>query len=134
MTPVYATPEDLAEWLPGAPTGTVAERLLERASRDVYQATKTAFYEADESGMPTDPGILDALRTATLEQAAWRLARGDAGGAGAWDQVAIGSARLARRAGATAPGERAAGGGTLGADALSVLQSAGLVGTGPIIC
>ena len=137
MVPVYATPAELADWLPGdvtAPTGTAADRLLERASRDVYRATVTACYDADDTGMPTDADILAAFKAATLEQAAWRLENGDDGAAaGMWDQVGIGSANLRRRAGAVAPKARAAGRG-LGADALAVLQAAGLVGTHPIIC
>jgi len=126
----YATPEELGEFLAPKPAPPDAARLLDRASRDVDGALLCAVYDVDDTGMPTDPAVAQALKTATLEQAAWRLRMGDgASSAGKWSRVAIGSANLERRTDRTAPDEAAVG--RLGADASEVLQLAGLLNNGP---
>jgi len=126
----YATVQELADFLAPRAAPPDAARLLDRASRDVDRALLCAVYDVDDTGMPTDPTVAEALKTATLEQAAWRLRMGDgASSAGRWSRVTIGSATLERRTDRTAPDETAVGG--LGADAYAALQLAGLTGHAP---
>jgi hypothetical protein len=125
----YATVQDLAEFLTPQPAPPDAARLLDRASRDVDQALLCARYDVDTDGMPTTPKVAAALKAATLEQAAWRMATGDGtGSAGKWRAVRIGSASL-ERTDHTPPAERRVG--DLGADAYAELQRAGLTGQAP---
>lgn len=66
---VYATEADLA----GAPWGVTPENatsLLRAASVLVRQATRTAVYDVDATGAPTDTTVAEALRDATCAQAA----------------------------------------------------------------
>jgi hypothetical protein len=126
----YATVEELTEFLKPKPVPADAAQLLARASRDVDKALLCAVYDVDTAGMPTAPAVAQALKEATLEQAAWRMRMGDgASSAGKWSRVAIGSANLERRTDRTAPDEAAVG--RLGADASEVLQLAGLLNNGP---
>ncbi|WP_067470041.1 hypothetical protein [Actinomadura macra] len=126
----YATPAELAAFLAPDALPAGAQRVLDRASRDVDAEILTAVYDVDEGGAATDATVVAALREATLEQAAWRLDSGDAkGAAGVWGQVAIGSAQLTRRTDRTAPKEATIGG--LCADAYRVLMLAGLTGHEP---
>ncbi|GAA4059813.1 hypothetical protein [Actinomadura miaoliensis] len=126
----YATVQELADFLTPKPAPPDAARLLDRASRDVDRALLCTVYDVDDTGMPTAPAVAQALKEATLEQAAWRMRMGDgASSAGKWSTVSIGSASLARRTDRTAPDEAHVGG--LGADAFEVLQLAGLTGHAP---
>lgn len=134
MAPTYATPAELAEFLAPdpAPADVVAGRLLVRASRDVRRATKAARYDVDDEGLPTDAGILDALKAATLEQAAFRIEEGDEEGipSGGVSSASIVGVSVTRAAGA-------AGGGTpttvngLAYQAWLALDEAGLIGQAP---
>lgn len=135
MAPTYATPADLADFLAPAPApaDVVAGRLLDRASRDVRRATVCARYDVDESGVPTDPDIAEAMKTATLEQAAWRIEEGDEEGipSGGVSSATIVGVSVTR-------GGVGAGGGTpttiggLARQAWLVLADAGLTGHAPI--
>lgn len=136
MAPTYATPVELAEFLlpDPAPADAVAGRLLDRASRDVRRATKTARYDVDDTGLPTDATILDAFKTATLEQAAWRIGRGEeegipSGGGAVTSATIVGvNVTAAAGAGSGAIPETVNG---VAYQAWLVLEDAGLTGYAP---
>ncbi|MER7697036.1 hypothetical protein [Streptomyces sp. NPDC096095] len=100
MPRVYATPEQLAD-ATGRPAPADAVRLLTRASEDVDDALRTAIYDTDATGMPTDPDVLDALAAATCAQVEYVAAQGgdDTGAAGQWDSVSIGPVAMSGRKG-----------------------------------
>ena len=93
----YATADDLAacDFLPTgitAPTGADAARLLSRASRAVDGILRRAVYDVDDDGLPTDSGVITAVRDATCAQACWWLETGDeAGVASSLDSLGAGS-------------------------------------------
>lgn len=126
---VYATPDELTVFLAPEPVPAGAERLLVRASRDVDRALLCARYAVDDTGAPTDPKVADALKEATLEQAAYRIASGEEDGIAApAGSAAIGSVNVTR----TAPGAPGSGTvGVLGEQAHEVLLLAGLTGHAP---
>lgn len=129
----YATPEQLGEFLDPEPTPANAARLLDRASRDVDRELKCSVYDVDDSGMPTKQAVIDALREATLEQVAWRLAQGDdegLGAAGVYSSVSIGSVTLSRGSGSGSGGS-SGGAEDFGEQARQILDDAGLLGFEP---
>ena len=136
MAPTYATPAELAAFLTPdpAPADAVAGRLLDRASRDVRRATKTAVYLVDATGLPTDPDVLAALKEATLEHAAWRIGRGEedgipSGGGAVTSATIVGvNVTQATGAGSGAIPETVNG---VAYQAWLVLEDAGLTGHGP---
>ncbi|MGC5343648.1 hypothetical protein [Streptomyces sp. DT171] len=97
---MYATPEQLAD-ATGQPAPADAVRLLTRASEDVEDALRTAVYDTDATGMPTDPDVRDALAAATCAQVEYVTAQGgdDTGAAGQWDSVSIGPVSMSGRKG-----------------------------------
>ncbi|MFI6534184.1 hypothetical protein ACIBHY_17115 [Nonomuraea sp. NPDC050547] len=109
-----------------------AELLLTRASREVDQALLSAVYDVDEDGAPTEAAHVTALMEATCEQVAAWVEEGESGTgvAGRWDDVQLGSLRLARRGRGSQAG--VGGGGSAAArlapQAWKILQQAGLVG------
>ncbi|QWQ43058.1 hypothetical protein KME66_20315 [Streptomyces sp. YPW6] len=124
MPRVYATPEQLAD-ATGQSAPVDAVRLLTRASEDVEDALRTAVYDTDATGMPTDPAVRDALAAATCAQVEYVLAQGgdDTGAAGRWDSVSIGPVSMSgRRDGPTAPDAV-----DIGPRALRTLKRAGLL-------
>jgi hypothetical protein len=131
----YATADDLADLL-GNQVPPNAQRLLDRASRDVDRAIKCARYSTDVNDLPTDPVVLAALKAATLEQVAWRLECGDVNGirhdaqSGVPSGGGAGSVSLSR----TGNTVGAATGGTpqLGDQPQWILRQAGLMGLAPI--
>ncbi|MGC5398080.1 hypothetical protein ACPXCP_20390 [Streptomyces sp. DT20] len=121
---MYATPEQLAEQT-GQPAPADAERLLRRASEDVDDALRTAIYDTDSAGMPTEPAIVDALAAATVAQVEYVTEQGgdDTGAAGQWDSVSIGPVSMSgRRGGPASPDEV-----DLGPRALRTLYRSGLL-------
>lgn len=102
MAGSYATQADLYGFTPAAFKATVpadpeATRLLTRATELVDIALKTAIYDTDTNGYPTDTTLLGALRDATCAQALWWLQTGDETGVGAqWSSMSIGSLSLSR--------------------------------------
>ena len=82
MTLVYAVPDDLAAWT-GSAAPANATPLLRSASLLVRDATASAFYAADTTGLPTDPTTLQAFKDATCAQAAFWAANGIDPAAGA---------------------------------------------------
>ncbi|MDT0432803.1 hypothetical protein [Streptomyces salyersiae] len=121
---VYATPEQLSEWT-GEAAPADADRLLTRASEDVEDAARTAIYDTDDTGMPTDPDVIAAFADATCAQVEYQQETGDTGtgAAGQWDSVSIGPVSMSGRRSAPAVG----GGVDLGPRALRALTRAGLL-------
>jgi hypothetical protein len=135
---IYATPADLAAppWsLSPLPTD-VDARLLS-ASLLVARATRSAVYDVDETGAPTDPTIITALRDATCSQVVTWAALGiDPRAAGAdaatsSGRVAttrtLGPATLAYAGTEAATARRAATATTITLEAHGILDAAGLL-------
>lgn len=122
----YATVEQLDGVLDYTPDG--AQRLLDRASRDVDRALLCGVYDI------TDPAIVTALKEATLEQVAYQLEIGNSKGithglqGGVPNATSAGSVDLSR---GTSVGGSSSQMPWLGAQAFAVLQTAGLIGQGP---
>lgn len=66
---VYATADDLAAWTGEDPPSN-AQQLLRTASLAIRDVTKTAFYATDDTGLPTDPVIVQAFKDACCAHAA----------------------------------------------------------------
>lgn len=78
MSPIYATPDELAKYITGDPGATAGANAalytlrIRSASRLVTKATETATYSTDGDLLPTDTLKRDAMREATCEHAsAW---------------------------------------------------------------
>ncbi|MFB4276044.1 hypothetical protein ACBJ59_12170 [Nonomuraea sp. MTCD27] len=128
----YATEADLVpDYVSPAPAN--VELLLTRASRLVDQALLSAVYPVDENGLPTEAAHIVALRDATCEQAAAWAEEGETGTgvSGRWDDVQIGSVRLARRGASTGAGGGGSAAARLAPQAWDILQQAGLTGMEP---
>lgn len=141
MLPVYAQPSDLtaAPWFLTIQDQD-AQRFISYASRLVRAATKTAIYTADFStGLPVDGGLRDALRDATIAQvASWSAlaidpAKGAADGGRTASSKSLGSASIQYSSYASSIEARARVATALSADAISILQDAGLVGQSPVV-
>jgi hypothetical protein len=78
---VYATTDDLADFLVSVPVWPGAERHLQQASEDIDDLLIGAVYEVDADQMPTDPTIRDAVKRATCAQAQFIQTGGDETGA-----------------------------------------------------
>lgn len=128
----YATVGELTTALGYAPVN--GQQLLNRASRDVDRAIQCATYETDSGGLPTDPAVLAALKTATLEQVAYQLTVGNADGvahamqSGVPSNESAGSISLSR---GPSSGGSTDGLPWLGEQAGWVLRQAGLLGQAP---
>ncbi|MEU6858830.1 hypothetical protein AB0B28_08155 [Glycomyces sp. NPDC046736] len=128
--PVYATPEEYAEWLaaggtPSAPPAG-AQRALRAASGRIDELLTTAYYETDADGRPVKADVVEALMEATCAQADYQRAIGDRNSTGAqqFASAKIGTASVTRG--------QATGGGTktaspYSAEAASILRRAGLI-------
>jgi len=124
--PVYATAADYAAYT-GQSAPADADRLLARAAEVITQAMKTGLYAVDSGGVPTAATIRAALRDATCAQVAyWTLTGDEQGTSGEWDQVQIGSVRLARGGN---PRQPTTGGGVsrLAPHAYTLLTNAGVL-------
>lgn len=129
---VYATPADLQTWTGTAPPAN-AEQLLRSASLLVRRDTKTALYSTDDTGLPTDSDLAQALKDATTAQAAaWAAANVDptAGpatvtGTPKSSSIGSGSIDLGQRDGLDT--DRAAITDRLVPDAAQILADAGLL-------
>ncbi|TDB86276.1 hypothetical protein E1264_18450 [Actinomadura sp. KC216] len=123
----YATVVELTAHLGYAPEG--AQRLLDRASRDVDRALLCSVYDA------TDTAVTDALKAATLEQVAYQLTIGNVDGIAHGMQPGVptgssaGAVDLSR---GTSVGGASAGLPWLADQAFVELQRAGLTGQGPL--
>ncbi|GAA2037368.1 hypothetical protein GCM10009740_31460 [Terrabacter terrae] len=132
---VYATPEDLAPWT-GATVPDNAEQLLRVASGLVADATITAWYTADASGLPTSTPIAQAFKDATCAHAAAMAtakvdpAGGAAVGVGAAVRKKVGSAEVEYAGAADAAAARSRLVDTLCPEAVRILRAAGLTPSG----
>lgn len=117
----YATITELNTKLGRTPVN--AQKLLDRASRDVDRALLCAVYD------PADPAVVDALREATLEQIAAGLDAGDVTGNGVARRAGFSIGRLAVQAASS--DDKPVKIGSLWEQAWDILQSAGLTGHGP---
>lgn len=92
----YATAADL-EAFTGATPPADADRLLRRASEEIDTALITAVYATDDTGNPTDPAHIEAVKNATCAVVEWWSETGDETGAGSsWTSVGAGSVNLSR--------------------------------------
>ncbi|NUO58993.1 MAG: hypothetical protein HOV78_20220 [Hamadaea sp.] len=128
---VYATATDLADWT-GSAAPSNAVQLLRTASGLVADATVTAWYATDASGMPTTSYVVDAMRDATCAHAAaMAAAKVDPLAAGAntartASRKKVGTAEVEYADAAQAAAARAALVDTLCPDAVRILRAAGL--------
>lgn len=104
MALVYATLGELAENKPEDVTLSSSDRelarKLESASREIRRATKTAIYDVDSEGYPTDTKIRETFRLATCAQVYWWAETGDEQGVdGQFSSASIGSVSLSRGSG-----------------------------------
>lgn len=113
MTLVYATQADYTAWTGATAPANIAP-LLRTASMAVHEATLTAYYAVDGTGMPTDATVLQAFNDATCAQASALATAGIdplAGGvmkASTASQKAVGSARIDYADASAAAASRAA--------------------------
>lgn len=133
MSRIYATQADYETWVGADESGSTVtiptdiDRQLARASLDVEQAVITAIYAVDTDGYPTATDVEEALRDAVCAQVEWWQSTGDElGTGGGYDDIQIGSVRLARRQPSTSTA--AAIPGSLAPRAVTVLSLAGLLG------
>jgi hypothetical protein len=116
----YATSADLTAWLPDGTVVADAERLLRRASELVDDVVRRP-YGTDDSGIPTDADIAEALRDACCAQVEQWLEVGEANDVDglAGDQVSV-TGYSGHRAPRLAP------------RALRILRNAGLLSSAEI--
>lgn len=137
MTLLYATTAQLADWS-GLPPTANATQLVRFASGLVRTATKTARYDVDADGAPTDTKVLEAFKDATCAQATlWQTAginpaAGEIITTTPVTSKGIGSARISydtsALGSAAALSARTMAATTLCYEAFLILQNAGLVG------
>lgn len=77
----YATVEEFTDYLDPDPAPTTAARLLRDSSEIIDSLLIGAMYATDDSGMPTEADVIDALKRATCAQARYTLELGDETGA-----------------------------------------------------
>lgn len=94
---VYATVDDLTEYLKTIPVWPGAERHLEQASEDIDELLIGAVYEVDADEMPTDPRVKAAIVRATCAQAHYIREGGDeTGGRAQYTSVNVGAMGYSR--------------------------------------
>lgn len=128
--PVYATAADVvAFYEPESPPSGIGARQLRAASAQVDSMLLTAVYPTDADQAPTRPADIDALRTATIEQAIHALEHGD--------EVEILASRAPMSLGPLSLGGTASGGSAAAAvpvwspAAVAALRAEGLI-VGPV--
>lgn len=133
---VYATSGDLVTWT-GASAPDNVTTLLRTASLLVRKATRTAIYNVDSAGAPTDQDTIDAFRDATCAQAAAMDANDVdplAGQAGASQEVASSSIASASVSFASGSADTSAADllSDLCSEAAMILGEAGLLNNEPL--
>lgn len=68
MAVVYATPAELAAWLPSGASVSDVDRVLARASELIDRWVRSPFSIDDTTGLPTDADVAAVLRAATCAQ------------------------------------------------------------------
>lgn len=97
---VYATTTQLANTLRKAPPLDAVQQ-MENASRALDDALRTAVYDTDDAGLPTDPDVAAAFAEAVCYIVEWWGETGDPIGAmGGWDSVSAGPVSLSGGSGA----------------------------------
>ncbi|WP_017972522.1 hypothetical protein [Actinopolyspora halophila] len=131
MARVYATPDELTTELGLAAAPDNADYLLKHASRLVDGLLVGAVYKIDEQQMPTNTAVRDALREATLAQAAyWHYNGTPAEGGSRWGNVSIGSVSLSN---GESPTHAESDGQTVAPSVLTGLHVAGLLPVRPYV-
>jgi len=131
---LYATTEDLTDWLDPEPLPEGAAGLLRSASGLVRSETKTAVYTTDVDGYPTDTALRTAFREAVCAQAKFwadhkiNPSLGAAGVAPLAASKSIGGASIQYSTYVSTAEARANAAGVLGPDAWYILADAGLLG------
>jgi len=118
-SPIYATAQELAEYL-------AEDNLLEQASRLIDSVLRGAVYATDTNGVATDLDIGAAIKRATMIQVSfWSAGYGNPHGSPIYSTVSIGSVTLS---GAGSAGTKGDGGkAALAPQALYELESVGLL-------
>ena len=81
---LYATSADLAKYEGlEIDDDMEATRLIRKASMAVHRQLKTALYDTDDNGMPTNPDVIDTLAMATAAQVQFFEETGDTTGVSA---------------------------------------------------
>lgn len=123
--PTVPDPDNPGEMIPLTEKDLNAK--LRRASGQVESYVRTARYQTDEDGYPTDAAVSEALRDATCAQADYWTATDDVtGGDAIAGPVKIGSVQL----GGTATGgasSRSAADTRRSDEAIQILRNAGLI-------
>lgn len=132
----YATEADLTTWLgengQALPTGASATAYLRHAQRVIRSATVADVYSVDTAGNATDPDVIAALRDATTAQVgAWVAlgvdpVAGPAGTTGVVQSSSLLGGSVQYATYASQAEERANATVAISADALGILQAAGL--------
>lgn len=114
----YATTTDLADWLRAAPPTDAAKQLRD-ATRELDYFLRTAIYDVDDDGEPTNAEVTVAFRDACCAVVEWWAETGDPLAAvSAYGSVSIGSVTLSRTQASGAPASE-----VLGRRALQILRS-----------
>lgn len=128
-TGMYANTGDYATYTGEAPKAGLP-KLLRRATLDVRRQTMTAVYDVDAvTKLPTDAGLLQALKDAVCEQASYCIDTGRAKGVVTpTSSFTLGklSASKGGSSGSTASGPN------FSPHAFQILNDAGLTGAGPL--
>lgn len=137
---LFATADQLTSWAGYSnPQSISVDALLRSASLRVAEAVKTAIYDVDDLGAPTDADLVDAMRDATCAQAAAMAANGVnpaggvAGASGAVQASSIGSASVQYAVASNAGSTRQALLTQLTDEAAMILSNAGLIGVPPTL-
>ena len=130
MTRIFATPAQWATYRGDDAPPADADRILRSASIEVARLVMNAHFDLDNSTppMPSDPEIVQALQDATCAQADYFLETGDLTGAsGQFQTLALGSFSVSRNTPGGAQGTTGVDGSRTAAEAISILQQAGLI-------
>ncbi|MEU5030174.1 hypothetical protein [Streptomyces milbemycinicus] len=118
----YATVEEFTEFLDPDPVPANAQRLLDRASTRLDRLLLGAVYETDDSGLPTDPELIEVFREAVCIQAQYIDSLGDETGAMAnVSQMELGNQKIVRALSVVGSGTP-----RVAPDLLDLLQTKGL--------
>lgn len=135
---LYATTEELSEWMDPEAAPANAASLLRSASGLIRLETKTAVYATDVDGYPTDTALRTAFREAVCAQAKFwadhkiNPSLGAAGVAPLAASKSIGGASIQYSTYVSTAEARANAAGVLGPDAWYILADAGLLGN-PVV-
>lgn len=125
----YATVQDLTDYMGTDPMPANPARLLDRASALMDELLIGAWYDVDTNDMPTDAGVIDALKRATLAQAHYMTIAGDETNASQqFTSVTQGSVSYSKKD----PSGNALANSRYSSDAYGILRVAGLVPVFPI--